>query len=183
MQRTFGVLMVAGLLALTACSPGEDVSQDTAVPTASTAPSSSDASSTAGNDTTADSTTTSLTVESSSASSSASADETVALPGLLDPSDDPIENDDDVRTGTLDNGLTYYIRHNERPGAQASLRLAIRAGSVDEFGDHTGVAHFVEHMMFNGTEEFPKNELVDVLRGYGASFGADINAYTTFDET
>ena len=75
------------------------------------------------------------------------------------------------------------MRHNERPGAKASLRLAVHAGSVDEIGPHTGVAHFVEHMMFNGTEQYPENELIDVLRGFGAAFGADINAYTTFDET
>jgi zinc protease len=105
------------------------------------------------------------------------------LPGLLDSSDEPIPNDDEVVTGALPNGLVYYVRENDRPGGSASLRLAIRAGSVNETGAHRGVAHFVEHMLFNGTEQFPENELIDVLRGFGASFGADINAYTSFDET
>jgi len=107
----------------------------------------------------------------------------VALPGLLDPTDQPIPNDDVVGTGTLDNGLVYYVRHNERPGGKAALRLVVKAGSVNETGASTGVAHFVEHMLFNGTEEFPENELIDVLRSFGAAFGADINAYTSFDET
>jgi zinc protease len=111
------------------------------------------------------------------------ADGRVALPGLVDATDDAIPNDSAVRTGTLANGLQYYVRQNGRPGAKADLRLAIRAGSVDELGDTTGVAHFVEHMLFNGTEQFPENELIDVLRSFGASFGADINAYTSFDET
>ena len=105
------------------------------------------------------------------------------LPGLIDLSDDPIPNDDAVRTGTLENGLVFYVRRNDNPGGKADLRLAIRAGSVDELGDETGVAHFVEHMLFNGTEQFPENELIDTLRGFGAAFGADVNAYTTFDET
>jgi zinc protease len=163
------------VLAIAACTSGNDVSEDTAVPTPTTPASA------AGSD------------ESSSAASSDSpetlptdtepADGTFALPGLVDPTDEPIADDDDVRTGTLDNGLEYYVRHNERPGAKASLRLAIRAGSVDEIGPSTGVAHFDEHMMFNGTEDYPENELIDVLRGFGAAFGADINAYTSFDET
>ena len=105
------------------------------------------------------------------------------LPGLLDTSDASIANDAAVRTGVLDNGLRYYIRDNDNPGGKADLRLAIRAGSVDEFGPSTGLAHFVEHMLFNGTEKFPENELIDVLRSFGAAFGADINAYTGYDET
>ncbi len=105
------------------------------------------------------------------------------LPGLVDASDEPIPDDDAVRTGTLDNGLVYYVRENDNPGAKADMRLAIRAGSVDEFSDESGVAHFVEHMLFNGTEKFPENELIDTLRSFGAAFGADVNAYTTFDET
>ena len=105
------------------------------------------------------------------------------LPGLLDDSNEKIRNDAAVRVGVLDNGLRYYIRQNDNPGGKAELRLAVKAGSVDEFGPSTGVAHFVEHMLFNGTEQFPENELIDVLRSFGAAFGADINAYTTFDET
>lgn len=105
------------------------------------------------------------------------------LPGLLDTSDEPIPNDAAVRTGVLANGLTYYVRENDNPGSKADVRLAIRAGSVDESSDETGVAHFVEHMLFNGTERFPENELIDTLRSFGAAFGADVNAYTAFDET
>lgn len=106
-----------------------------------------------------------------------------SLPGLIDTSDEPIPDDGAVRTGVLDNGLTYYVRQNDNPGAKADLRLAIKAGSVDELTDDTGVAHFVEHMLFNGTERFPENELIDTLRSFGAAFGADVNAYTAFDET
>ena len=178
MQRTNGrLLLVAGMLAMAACSPGEDVSENTAVPTGSTEPS---ASSSDELDRTPSPTEEPATLPPTTLEPSES---TFALPGLVDPSDEPIANDDEVRTGTLDNGLQYYVRHNDRPGAKASLRLAVHAGSVDEIGPHTGVAHFVEHMMFNGTEEYPENELIDVLRGFGAVFGADINAYTTFDET
>ena len=110
-------------------------------------------------------------------------DGVVALPGLLDPSNEVLPDDPAVRTGTLANGLRYYIRANDNPGGKAELRLAVGAGSVDEFGASTGVAHFVEHMLFNGTDRFPENELIDVLRSFGAAFGADINAYTSFDET
>ena len=105
------------------------------------------------------------------------------LPGLLDPSDAAIEDDPAVASGVLDNGLTYYVGHNEQPGAKASLRLVIKAGAADELGPETGVAHFLEHMLFNGTEQFPENELIDVLRGFGAEFGPDVNAYTSYDET
>ena len=105
------------------------------------------------------------------------------LPGLVDPSDAAIDNDPAVVTGQLDNGLTYLVRHNDQPGGHVSLRLAVHAGSADELADETGVAHFLEHMLFNGTEQYPENELIDVLRGFGADFGADINAYTDYDET
>jgi zinc protease len=98
-------------------------------------------------------------------------------------STEPVAVDADVRIGTLDNGLTYYLRANDRPGDRAELRLVIDAGSVLEEPDQAGVAHFLEHMMFNGTAAYPKNELVDVLRGFGSDFGADINAYTSYDET
>ncbi len=94
-----------------------------------------------------------------------------------------LAQDAEVTRGVLDNGLTYYVRHNERPGFEVQLRLVIDAGSVLEDPDQAGVAHFLEHMMFNGTDHYPKNELIDVLKGFGAAFGADINAYTSFDET
>lgn len=91
--------------------------------------------------------------------------------------------DSEVRQGVLDNGLTYYIRHNEAPGGRAELRLVVDAGSVQEDESQAGIAHFLEHMMFNGTELFPRNELISVLERFGPKFGPDINAYTTFDET
>lgn len=110
-------------------------------------------------------------------------DDHVDLPGLVDASSEQIPDDEAVRSGRLENGLRYYVRENDNPGAKADLRLAVRAGSVDEFEPPTGVAHFLEHMLFNGTERFPENELIGVLRSFGASFGPDINAYTSFDET
>ena len=91
--------------------------------------------------------------------------------------------DPDTVTGTLDNGLRYLIRDNDNPGGKAELRLAVDAGSVLEDERQLGGAHFLEHMLFNGTERFPKNELIDVLRSFGAGFGADINARTSYDET
>lgn len=105
------------------------------------------------------------------------------LPGLLDASDAPLPNDSAVRTGVLANGLTYYVRFNDQPGTKATLRLAIDGGSVDELSPVTGVAHYAEHMLFNGTEAYPENQLIDVLRSFGADFGPDINAYTAYDET
>lgn len=88
-----------------------------------------------------------------------------------------------VRTGKLPNGFTYYIRHNEEPKNRVLLYLVNKAGSVLEDEDQRGLAHFMEHMEFNGTKHFPHNELVDYLQKNGVRFGADINAYTSFDET
>lgn len=96
---------------------------------------------------------------------------------------DVIVNDPEVRTGVLSNGLRYYVRANAKPGGMAELRLVVRAGSVLEDEDQRGLAHFLEHMLFNGTERFPANELVDVLESFGMEFGPEINAYTTFDKT
>ena len=93
------------------------------------------------------------------------------------------EGDPDTATGTLDNGLRYLVRSNDNPGGKVELRLVVDAGSGLEGDDQVGGAHFLEHMLFNGTERFPKNELVDVLRSFGAAFGADINASTSYDET
>ena len=91
--------------------------------------------------------------------------------------------DKDVKVGKLPNGLTYYIRKNAEPANRAELRLVVRAGSVLERDDQQGLAHFMEHMAFNGTKNFPKNELVNFLQSSGIRFGADLNAYTSFDET
>lgn len=95
----------------------------------------------------------------------------------------PLPVDTAVRTGTLENGLRYYVRHNPRPEKRAELRLVVNAGSVLEDSTQQGLAHFVEHMAFNGTKNFPKQELVSYLESIGMRFGADLNAYTSFDET
>ena len=94
-----------------------------------------------------------------------------------------LPEDPAVLTGELDNGLRYYVRQNGRPENRAFLRLVVRAGSVLEDDDQLGLAHFVEHMAFNGTKNFEKAELLDYLQSIGMRFGADVNAYTSFDET
>jgi zinc protease len=96
---------------------------------------------------------------------------------------DRIPFDDAVTTGTLPNGLTYYIRKNTRPEKRVALRLAVKAGSVDEENDQQGLAHFLEHMAFNGTARFKPGELVAALETTGARLGPHVNAYTSFDET
>lgn len=96
---------------------------------------------------------------------------------------DPIPVDPNVKIGKLANGLTYYIRKNVKPEKKVELRLAVNAGSVLENDSQRGLAHFMEHMGFNGTKNFQKNELVDYLQKTGVKFGADLNAYTGFDET
>ncbi len=97
--------------------------------------------------------------------------------------DAPLPIDPRVRVGTLDNGLRYYIRVNGRPEQRAELRLVVNAGSVLEDDHERGVAHFVEHMAFNGTRNFERQALVEYLEGIGMRFGPDVNAYTSFDET
>jgi zinc protease len=89
----------------------------------------------------------------------------------------------DVRVDTLPNGFTYYIKQNKKPEKKAELRLMINAGSILEDKEQLGLAHFTEHMAFNGTRSFPKTELVSYLQSIGVRFGADLNAYTGFDET
>lgn len=91
--------------------------------------------------------------------------------------------DPQITIGKFPNGLRYYIRANKKPEKRAELRLVIKAGSVLEDDDQQGLAHFVEHMAFNGTKHFPKHELVQFIESLGMRFGADLNAYTTFDET
>ncbi|MFA5555765.1 MAG: insulinase family protein [Flavobacteriaceae bacterium] len=97
--------------------------------------------------------------------------------------DSKIPLDPSVRSGKLKNGLTYYIKHNKKPENKVDLRLVINAGSILEDDDQQGLAHFMEHMCFNGTKNFPKNELVDYLQSIGVKFGQHLNAYTSFDET
>ena len=91
--------------------------------------------------------------------------------------------DPNVIIGKLPNGLTYYIRKNVQPKNRAELYLVNKVGSVLETDAQQGLAHFTEHMAFNGTRDFPKNELVNYLQKSGVKFGADLNAYTSFDET
>lgn len=91
--------------------------------------------------------------------------------------------DSAVTVGHLPNGFTYYIRKNAEPQNRVVLYLANKVGSILEDDDQQGLAHFVEHMSFNGTKHFPKNELVSYLQKAGVRFGGDLNAYTSFDET
>lgn len=91
--------------------------------------------------------------------------------------------DSDVKIGKLPNGLTYYIRKNTEPKNRAVLYMALKAGSLMETEAQQGLAHFTEHMSFNGTRDFPKNELINYLQKAGVKFGADLNAYTSFDQT
>ena len=95
----------------------------------------------------------------------------------------PLPMDPAVKIGTLPNGIRYYIRQNAKPEKRAELRLVVNAGSILEDDDQRGLAHFVEHMAFNGTRNFAKNDIVTYLEGIGVRFGADLNAYTSFDET
>jgi zinc protease len=103
--------------------------------------------------------------------------------GFLTLSAQNIPLDPTVTTGKLANGLTYYIKQNNKSENSAQLYLVNKAGSVLEDDDQQGLAHFMEHMNFNGTKNFPKNKLVDYLQKAGITFGADLNAYTSFDET
>lgn len=96
---------------------------------------------------------------------------------------DNLPQDKAVVTGQLKNGLKYYIRQNSKPESRVEFRLAVNAGSILEDNDQQGLAHFIEHMCFNGSEDFDKNELVSFLEKSGVDFGADLNAYTSFDET
>lgn len=107
------------------------------------------------------------------------------LSDLPDPDPDPtlLPVDRALRVGALDNGLTYYLRSNDSPGSNLELRLVVNAGSLQEPEPGRGSAHFLEHMLFNGTETFPGNELDRVLRELGAEIGPDFNAYTSYDET
>ena len=91
--------------------------------------------------------------------------------------------DKKVRMGKLDNGITYYLRSNKKPEGRIQFRLAVNAGSVMEDEDQRGLAHFCEHMAFNGTEYYPHNELISKLQEKGVQFGGHVNAWTSFDET
>lgn len=96
---------------------------------------------------------------------------------------DKMPVDPQVKIGKLDNGLTYYIRQNKRPEKKVELRLVVNVGSINEDDDQQGLAHMAEHMAFNGTTHFKKNDIVSFLQDIGVGFGNDLNAYTSFDET
>lgn len=91
--------------------------------------------------------------------------------------------DSRVKTGKLSNGMTYFIMNNKKPENRAEMRLVVNAGSVCEDDDQKGLAHFCEHMAFNGTKNFPRQALIDYVQLIGMQFGPDLNAYTSFDET
>lgn len=97
--------------------------------------------------------------------------------------DMPLPVDKDVRIGQLPNGMTYYIRHNETPKGQADFYIAQKVGSALEEDNQRGLAHFLEHMCFNGTVNFPGNEVINWLETVGVKFGQNLNAYTSIDET
>ena len=96
---------------------------------------------------------------------------------------DTLTTDSKIKIGKLENGLTYYIRQNKKPEQKVELRLVVNAGSILEDDDQQGLAHMSEHMAFNGTKNFKKNDIVSFLQSIGVEFGGDLNAYTGFDET
>ena len=99
------------------------------------------------------------------------------------PADPEVALDPEIKRGTLGNGLTYYVMKHQKPEQRAALWLVVNAGSVLEDDDQRGLAHFVEHMAFNGTRRFPKQAIIDYMEKAGIRFGADLNARTSFDET
>lgn len=102
---------------------------------------------------------------------------------IIIPQPEKLPVNPDVTIGTLKNGIRYYIMQNKKPEKRAELRLVVNAGSVLENDDQKGLAHFVEHMAFNGTNHFKKNELINYLESIGVKFGPELNAFTSFDET
>jgi len=106
-----------------------------------------------------------------------------ATPAVAPPLTTVLPTDPKVKIGTLSNGLRYYIRQNSKPEKRAELRLVVNAGSILENDNQLGYAHIIEHTAFNGTTHFAKNDLIKYLQSIGVRFGADLNAYTSFDET
>lgn len=96
---------------------------------------------------------------------------------------DKLPVDPNVKIGKLSNGLTYYIRQNKKPEQKVELRLVVNAGSILEDANQQGLAHLSEHMAFNGTTHFKKNDIISFLQSISVGFGNDLNAYTGFDET
>ena len=100
-----------------------------------------------------------------------------------DPMQMPLPADPAIQTGKLPNGLTYYVRHNNYPEKRVNFYIAQRVGSIQEEENQRGLAHFLEHMCFNGTKNFPGNGVIDYTRSLGVQFGGDLNAYTSIDQT
>jgi zinc protease len=113
----------------------------------------------------------------------AEAEKPAAETAAVEPAPEPIPVDPQASVGRLPNGLTYYVLANHWPEKRAELRLVVNAGAVLEDPDQLGLAHFVEHLAFDGTENFRKQQIVDYLEGVGMRFGPEVNAYTSFDET
>ena len=107
----------------------------------------------------------------------------ICLPFLVNAQNEKIPIDKKVKVGQLPNGLKYFIIQNKKPEKKIELRMVTNAGSIQEDDDQLGLAHLMEHMNFNGLKNFPKNEVVHYLQSIGVDFGADLNAYTSFDET
>lgn len=107
----------------------------------------------------------------------------VLLSTIADAKDKELPVDPELRIGRLDNGMTYYIRHNEQPKGRAEFWLVQNTGSLVEEEDERGLAHFIEHIAFQGTRNFPDINMVDILQNNGVSYGRDINASTGFDDT
>lgn len=105
------------------------------------------------------------------------------MQSMAQKSGEPLPVDPSIRIGKLKNGLTYYIRHNENPDNLVNFYIAQKVGSIQEEENQRGLAHFLEHMCFNGTEHFPGKSLINYLESIGVKFGADLNAYTSIDET
>lgn len=116
-------------------------------------------------------------------STAAASQQASAVPAQTPALSQPMPFDPQITIGKFANGLRYYIRPNTKPEKRAELRLVVKAGSILEDDDQQGMAHLVEHMAFNGTRNFPKQELVQFIESLGMRFGADLNAYTSFDET
>src|SRR5437016_7203841 len=95
----------------------------------------------------------------------------------------PMPVDPQITIGKFANGMRYYIRANKKPEKRAELRLVVKAGSILEDDDQQGLAHLVEHMAFDGTTHFPKKEIISFMESLGMRFGADVNAFTSFDQT
>ena len=107
----------------------------------------------------------------------------LVTPAMAQKSGESLPLDPAVRVGKLKNGLTYYIRHNAEPEKKVNFYIAQKVGSIQEEDNQRGLAHFLEHMCFNGTEHFPGKSLINYLESIGVKFGADLNAYTSIEET